>query len=249
MFLGPGDHSEKVFVFKTSEVGPGSRVDLVKRMQSGGDLENACIMFDHVRRLREWTTMACHVYDPTYCQFMTIAAYDMQSEDMAALSVLWKNLNAIMETHGVVKVNFMGFMVDGAQANWNAIRIIYGSGNASEVMIDRERTCLFHWSQSLQQHTKADIRQDLRAQHMKLCQQYKNAATLAEAKTKFLGIRTWSMSSGAASEKGLARFETWLAFWHFCYCQWRGFMELVTKLSSFQSLSHLKQLALHSFIE
>ena len=30
-----------VFVFKMSEVGPGSGIDLVKQMQSGGDLENS----------------------------------------------------------------------------------------------------------------------------------------------------------------------------------------------------------------
>ena len=29
---------DKVFIFKMSEVGPGSGVDFVKRMQAGGDL-------------------------------------------------------------------------------------------------------------------------------------------------------------------------------------------------------------------
>ena len=40
-FPGQGDDANKVFVFKMSEVGPGSGVDLVRRMQPGGDLENA----------------------------------------------------------------------------------------------------------------------------------------------------------------------------------------------------------------
>ena len=35
-FPGQGSDTDKVFVFKMSEVGPGSRVDLVKRMQVGG---------------------------------------------------------------------------------------------------------------------------------------------------------------------------------------------------------------------
>jgi hypothetical protein len=39
IFLGQG--TEKVYVFKMLEDGPGSGVDLVKRMQPGGDLENA----------------------------------------------------------------------------------------------------------------------------------------------------------------------------------------------------------------
>jgi hypothetical protein len=40
-FPGQGADMDKVFVFKMSEVGPGSGVDLVKRMQPGGDLENS----------------------------------------------------------------------------------------------------------------------------------------------------------------------------------------------------------------
>jgi hypothetical protein len=55
-----------------SEVGPGSGVDLVKRMQPSGDLEDAWMMFDHVKSVKKWTTMACHVYDSTYCRVMTI---------------------------------------------------------------------------------------------------------------------------------------------------------------------------------
>jgi hypothetical protein len=31
----------------------------------------------------------------------------------------------------------------------------------------------------------------------------------------------------ATSEEGLSRLELWLAFWHFCYRQWGGFMQLV----------------------
>jgi hypothetical protein len=48
-------------------------------MQPGGDLEDAWMMFDHVKRIKKWTTMACHVYDSTYCRVMIIAVCDMQS--------------------------------------------------------------------------------------------------------------------------------------------------------------------------
>jgi hypothetical protein len=66
-----------VFVYKTSKVGPGSGVHLVNRMQLGGDLQDAWIMFDHVKRIKHWTTMACHVYDFVYYRVMTIAVCDM----------------------------------------------------------------------------------------------------------------------------------------------------------------------------
>jgi hypothetical protein len=45
-------------------------------------------MFDHVKRIKNWTKMACHVYDSTYCCVMTIAVCDMQLEDAVAQSVL-----------------------------------------------------------------------------------------------------------------------------------------------------------------
>ena len=41
MFPDQGDNSDKVFIFKMSEVGPGSGMDLVRQMQPGGDLEHA----------------------------------------------------------------------------------------------------------------------------------------------------------------------------------------------------------------
>jgi hypothetical protein len=136
LFLGHGSDSDKVFVFKMSEVGPGSGIDLVKRMQLGGDLEDAWMMFDHVKHVKKWTTMACHVYDSIYCHVMTITKCDMQLEDATAQSVLWKNLNAILARHGVPEPKFKGFMADNAQANWNAIRVIYGSGDAVISMKD-----------------------------------------------------------------------------------------------------------------
>jgi hypothetical protein len=43
---------DKVFVFKMSEVGSGCSVDLVKRMQVGGDFKKAWIMYDHVKRVK-----------------------------------------------------------------------------------------------------------------------------------------------------------------------------------------------------
>jgi hypothetical protein len=78
VFLKQG--KDKVYVFKMLLDGLGSGVDLLKRMQPGGNLENVWLMFDHVKRVQEWTTMACHIYDATYCKVMTIAICDMQLE-------------------------------------------------------------------------------------------------------------------------------------------------------------------------
>jgi hypothetical protein len=48
-----------------------------------------------------------------------------------------------MAKNGVPNVNFKGFMVDSAQANWNAVRAIYGDGDPSLPMVPRERTCFY----------------------------------------------------------------------------------------------------------
>jgi hypothetical protein len=77
MFPSQGSNSDKVFLFKMSEVGPCSGVDLVKQMHLGGNLHDAWIMFNHVKRVKKWTTMACHIYDSTYYRVMTIAICNM----------------------------------------------------------------------------------------------------------------------------------------------------------------------------
>ena len=54
MFPGQGEDLDKVFVFKMSEVRPGSGVDLVKRMQAGGDLKNTWIMSNVSGHGQQW---------------------------------------------------------------------------------------------------------------------------------------------------------------------------------------------------
>ena len=217
-FPGQRTDKDKVFVFKISEIGPSSGVDLVKRMQAGGDLQCAWMMFDHVKRVKEWTTMACHVYDSLYCKVMTIAVCDMQSEDCSAQVLLWRNLNSIVQRHGVDDIQFKGFMADSAQANWNAVRIVYGGGDPTVPMEELERTCLFHWRQSLEKHTKADIRGDLQEQHRQLCKQYRTASSMEDAEVCYFAIKTWWLSSRVTTIEGLQRPELWLSFWHF---HWR----------------------------
>lgn len=144
-----------------SQVGPPSGVDLVKWIQPRGDLENAWLMLNHVKRVHSSTTMACHVYNASYYRVMTIAACDMQSEDSVAETIVWRNLKAVMACHDVPNPKFKDYMANIAQANWNSVRIVNGIGDASVAMVNKERTCLFHWAQSLEKHTKADIRPDL----------------------------------------------------------------------------------------
>lgn len=68
----------------------GSGVNLVRSMLVGGDLIFFRIMFDYVKQLKDWTTMACHVYDNKYCKVLTIACCDMQYEDGARQTLFWE---------------------------------------------------------------------------------------------------------------------------------------------------------------
>ena len=40
-------------------------------------MEYKCIMFDHVKRLKDWTIIACHMYNSKYCKLLTIAICDV----------------------------------------------------------------------------------------------------------------------------------------------------------------------------
>lgn len=89
-------------------------------------------------------TMASHVYDLVYYKVMTITIRDMQSKNKEAQCILWKKLNTIVEKKRWGMPIFKGFMVDGAQANWNVVRIVFGIKNPIVKMVDKKRTWFSH---------------------------------------------------------------------------------------------------------
>jgi hypothetical protein len=52
----------------------------------------------------------------------------------------------------MLEPKFKGIIADSAQANSNAVRVIYGSGGVAIPLKDQERTCLFYYTQSLEKH-------------------------------------------------------------------------------------------------
>ncbi len=102
------------------------------------------MIFNHIMWVQGWMTMACHIYDPVCCKVMTIAIYDMQSKDIEVQWMLWRQLNIVVEKKKMGTLMFKGFMVDGAQANWNDVRIIYGTQYSTNKTVDKKRMCLFH---------------------------------------------------------------------------------------------------------
>ena len=229
-FPGQGRASDIVYLFKMSTVGAGSGVNLVRRMQLSGDLQFAWIIFDHVKRVVGWTSLGAHVYDPVYYKVMTICVYDMMCEMADAQEQMWLSMLALLKQYGLEDVNFKGFMVDSAQANFNAVRRIFGSGDKNIPMEGKERTCQFHWSIALDRHTRQLIKPKLQAKHMELCHEYRKCKTKADVDLAVASIKAWWFSSGACSESSLKELTSWLDFWHFRYEQWGSHMSEVCSL-------------------
>ena len=124
-----------------------------------------------------------------------------------------------MARYGVPNPVFKGFMVDSAQANWNAVKIVYGSRDPKVPIEGRERTSFFYWTQSLKKHIKQFIIHDLQGQQRHLCLQYCNARTVEEAETRYLAIKAWWALSSITLDIGLKHLDLCLVLWHFQYQQ------------------------------
>ena len=196
----------KVFVFKMSVDRPESGVDLVKRMQPGGDLQDCWIMFDHVKRVASWTTIVCQVYDNKYCKVMTIALCDMQSQDAEAQELFWVQLNRVMRKNVVKNTNFNGFMADRTGANWHVVQKVYDSGDPYVPMEDRVRTCLFHWTKCLQQKTSRHILLGFQDQYIIMCKGWKNSRRSRGA------VQHHSSMVAILTEEGRRTLNDWWCF-------------------------------------
>jgi hypothetical protein len=51
---------------------------------------------------------------------------------------MWTKLNHLMLMFRFANPNFKRFMANNAHANWNVVRIVYGSGAAFVKMVDKE---------------------------------------------------------------------------------------------------------------
>lgn len=62
----------------------------------------------------------------------------MKFEEVKAQQIMWTKLNVTMMKHIFLKPSFKGFMANSAQVNWNVIKVVYGSGDATIKMVDKE---------------------------------------------------------------------------------------------------------------
>lgn len=75
---------------------------------------------------------------------MVIAVCDTKEEDTVTQILFWNYLNEVLGQQGYPQADFASFVSDETRANWAAIRIVF-NGGPDNMMVGRERSCLFHW--------------------------------------------------------------------------------------------------------
>lgn len=218
---------ERCHVFKMSTQGPGNGVELVNKMRPKGELGGCWVFFDFVKRMHDWTTMACHVYNPFVREMQTIAIGDFKVEDTESQILFWTLLNMVMEKEGYKKACFKGFMADEAQANWRAVRTVF-NGGPENVMVGRERSCSFHWEQSMHHHAKKCIPSYSQEEFKSRCHAWKAAPSEEAAEQELDNLWTW-LQEGHADRINISALQTWLIWWHARVAHWGEYMVKVRK--------------------
>ena len=207
--LGCGGYVDKIL-----KLNKGSRYDYIHDsyyLRQGSDLAYIFKMF---------TVGPGSGVDLIRRKVMTIYCCDMKSEMVEHQKQMWLSLISVMEKHGIRDVNFTRFMADSAQANFNAMRGMFGFGDKSKPMVGKEKTYQFHLSQTLDRHTKQFIKLELQDALKRLCHEYRLYTIKDERDSAMEAIRAWWFSCGAVSESGLKELNDWLNLWHFRFHQW-----------------------------
>ena len=140
-----------------------------------------------------------------------IAVCEMKEEDTTAQILFWEMMNEVMLNNGHPLADFRGFMADEANANWIAVRTVY-FGGAKNKSPSKERSCLFHWAQSMVRHTSKCIRPAFQEEHKILCRKWLDAPSEHGAEVCKEEIRNF-WHAGAAVDHEIPSLETWLSWW------------------------------------
>ena len=156
---------------------------------------------------------------------MVIAICEMKEEDTEAQILFWESLNNVMQEEGFpATTDFAGFMADEAGANWMAIRTVY-NGNATNIMEGRERSCLFHWEQSLHKHTKKLVLPQYRHVHLDMCETWRLARTSELAKIQAKRIKDW-WKEGNDPKENIKALSRWFNWWEERILHWGSQQEV-----------------------
>lgn len=153
-------------------------------------------------------------------ELLTIATCEFREEDEDAQVMFWENMNLVMVEHTGKPANFFGFMADEASANWNAVRRVFNDGKE---MIERERSCLWHWEDNLRVHTQRYIYGPHQQKHREMCEKWRTAPSKEGALEQFRRIRAW-WATGKAADRNIPKLVSWLSWWHYRVSRWGHFI-------------------------
>lgn len=148
-----------------------------------------------------------------------------------------------MELSGHDRADFSGFMANEAGANWMAIRACY-NGGPDNILVGRERSCLFHWEQSLQKHTRNLVPKEKQKVHIEMCEVWRNSKSYEMASKQASTIRQW-WSTGNVLTENMRRLELWFKWWEQRIVHWGSLHLSVSLIPSTYSTSTCKDVLLY----
>lgn len=155
---------------------------------------------------------------------MVIAICETKEEDAESQILFWESLNNVMQAEGFPAADFARFMSDEAGANWIAIRTVY-NGGPDNVLEGRECSCLFHWEQSLQKHTKKLVLPQHRQKHLDMCETWRLARTSESAKNQAINIKEW-WNKGNVPKENIKALRQWFNWWEKRILHWGSQQEV-----------------------
>ena len=158
----------------------------------------------------------------------------MKEEDTTTQIMFWEMMNEVLLNNGHPPADFRGFMADEAAANWRAIRTVF-NGGPDNMMEGRERSCLFHWEQSLQIHTSQFVNKNFQDEHKKLCEMWRCARSENDALNMYRQIRAW-WATGKVIDANIPQMDCWLSWWHVRYPRWKKHFTKVFSSSKMRKL-------------
>lgn len=105
-------------------------------------------------------------------------------------------------------------------------------------MIGKERSCLFHFMDSVRKRTEKNIKVESRNDHIALCLQWRNSIDKEGADAVYNQIVSW-WKLGHAYESCLKELESWLAWWKNRIHRWGKFVVTVTLLFDTELFKHV----------
>ena len=148
---------------------------------------------------------------------MVIAVCDTKEEDTETQILFWNCLNEVLQQQGFPPADFAGFMSDEAGANWAAIRTVFNEG-PDNMMDGRERSCLFHWEQSLQKHSKRLVSKENFQVHLDMCEVWRKSPTDILAREQANKIKRWWKEN--VPPENVKPLERWFKWWETRIAHW-----------------------------